>query len=103
MLQYFHKVTKEDVDNSNVDTALLFLKLKVTSKAEQKVLTDLELTFKGMSDANSLTIASYELQLMKGNTGMIYEDIYLYCNYFVPSVSINTKIPSLEKNILKNC
>ena len=55
------KVTKEDVDNSRPDTSLLCLKFKVTFKGHQE-LTDLELTFNGMRDEDSLVIFSYDLQ-----------------------------------------
>ena len=73
----FNKVAKEDVDNSSPDATLLSLKFEVTLKAEQKELKDLQLTFNGMRDENTLTITSYQLQSMQSNSGMIHKSIHL--------------------------
>ena len=77
MINIFNKVTKEDVDKSQPDNALLHFYFEVTLKVEQKELTDLELTFKGMRDENRLIITSYQLQSVEGNAGMIYKNTYL--------------------------
>ena len=84
---YFLKVTKKDVDGSRLDTSLLFLKFKATLKAEQNEPIDLEIIFKGMSNAKSLTVTSDELQASQDSKSIIYKDIYLYYTYFPPSVS----------------
>ena len=78
MINIVDKVTKEDVDNSRPDTALLYLKFEVTRKAEQQKLSNLKLTFKGMRDDESLTITSDELQLMQSHNGMIHKNICYY-------------------------
>lgn len=78
MINIVDKVTKEDVDNSRPDTALLYLKFEVTRKAEQQKLSNLKLTFKGMRDDESLTITSDELQSMQSHNGMKHKDICYY-------------------------
>ena len=72
----FDKVSKETVDNSRLDTALLCLTFEATLKADQK-LSDLELTFKGMREEKNVfvKITSFQLQSMLNNTGMIYNNI----------------------------
>ena len=62
------KITKKAVDKSQPDTALLSLKFKASLKPSEN-LADLELTFKGMRDGESLVIASNELQAIQGKTG----------------------------------
>ena len=47
--------------------ALPYLKFKVSLK-DKKELTDLELTFKGISQQMSLVIASYDLQQVQETT-----------------------------------
>ena len=78
MINIFDKVTKEAVDSSRLDTALLYLKFEATHKAEQEKLSNLKLTFKGMRDDESLTITSNELQSMQSHQGKIHNDIYLH-------------------------
>ena len=78
MINIVDKVTKEDVDNSHPDTALLYLKFEATHKTEQEKLSNLKLTFKGMRDEESVTITSDELQLMQTHNGMIHKDICYY-------------------------
>ena len=76
MINIFYKVTKEAVDKSHPDTALLYLKFKATLKAEQ-MLSDLELTFKGMKDEESLIITTDDLKSIQSHNSMIHNDIYL--------------------------
>ena len=92
---YFLKVTKKDVDESRLDTSLPFLKFKATLKAEQKEPIDLDIIFKGMNNANSLTVTSDELQAIEDIKSINYKDIYLYYTYFPPPVS--KSIDLLEK------
>ena len=47
------------------DTALPYLKFQAFLKDDKEV-TDLKLSFKGMREEASLMIASYDLQQMKG-------------------------------------
>ena len=78
-INIFDKVTKEAVDNSRPDTALLCLTFEATLKTNQEV-SDIELTFKGMSEEESviINITSFQLQSMQNNTGMTNKDICLY-------------------------
>ena len=62
---YCIKVSKKVVDKCQPDTALPCLKFIAFLKDDKKV-TDLELTFKGMRKETSLVIASYDLQQIKG-------------------------------------
>ena len=56
------KVSRKLIDQCQPDTAVLpYLKFKV-SLIDKKELTDLELTFNGISEKMSLVIACYELQ-----------------------------------------
>ena len=75
------KVTKKAVDKSQPDTALLYLKFKASLKPNQD-LADLELTFKGMRDGESLVIASNELQAIKGKTGRKIRICYINIELF---------------------
>ena len=75
MINIFDKVTKEDVDKSRPDTALLYLKFEATHKAEQKKLSNLRITFKGTRDEESVIITSGELQSIQSHNGMIHKDI----------------------------
>ena len=77
MINIFAKVTKEAVDNSRPNTALLFLKFRAILKAEQK-LSDLKLTFKGMRDEDTLIITSDDLQSMQIRDGTMHKNIYFY-------------------------
>ena len=62
------KVSRKLIDRCQPDTAVLpYLKFKVSLKDEKK-LTDLELTFNGISEQMSLVIACYELQQIKETT-----------------------------------
>ena len=62
------KVSRKLIDQCQPDTAVLpYLKFRVTLKDERK-LTDLELTFNGMSEQMSLVIACYELQQIQETT-----------------------------------
>ena len=61
------KVCREVIDRCQPDTALPYLKFKVSLK-DNKKLTDLELTFKGISKQMTLVIGCYELQQMQGTT-----------------------------------
>ena len=65
-----YKVTKEDVYNSCPDTALCYLKFQATLKSKQENISDLELTFNGMRDEKTVTIPSYDLQLIKSHNGI---------------------------------
>ena len=78
MIIIFYKVTKEAVDNSRPDSALLYFKFEATHKAEQEKLSNLKLTFKGMRDEESVIITSGELQSIQIHNGMIHNDIYLH-------------------------
>ena len=61
------KVCRKVVDKCQPDMALPYLKFKVSLK-DKKELTDLELTFKGISQQMSLVIASYDLQQVQETT-----------------------------------
>ena len=61
------KVSRKVIDQCQPDNALPYLKFKVTLIAKKK-LTDLELTFKGISQQMSLVIASYDLQQQQETT-----------------------------------
>ena len=83
MINIFNKVTKEDVDKSRPDTALLYLYYEVTLKANQEKFTNLELTFKGMRDEESIIIiTSDDLQSMASQIGMIHKNIYLFIFFY---------------------
>ena len=60
-------MTKEAVDQSQHDNALLFLKYEARLKENQE-LTNLELIFKGMECEQTLTITTDELQDTSANT-----------------------------------
>ena len=70
------KITKKAVDKSQPDTALLYLKFKASLKPGED-LADLELTFKGMRDGESLVIACNELQAIQGKTGRNIKICYI--------------------------
>ena len=70
------KVTKKAVDKSQPDTALLYLKFKASLKPSEN-LADLELTFNGMRDGESLVITSNELEAIQGKTGMNIRICYI--------------------------
>ena len=61
------KVCREVIDQCQPDMALPYLKFKVSLK-DKKELTDLELTFKGISQQMTLVIGSYELQQIHETT-----------------------------------
>ena len=62
------KVSRKVIDQCQPDTPVLpYLKFKVSLKDKRK-LTDLELTFNGISQQMSLVIASYDLQQMQETT-----------------------------------
>ena len=61
------KVCRKVVDQCQPDTALPYIKFKVSLKEEKK-LTDLELTFKGISEEMTLVIGSYDLQQVQETT-----------------------------------
>ena len=62
------KVCRKLIDQCQPDTAVLpYLKFKVFLK-DKKEFTDLELTFKGISQQMSLVIPSYDLQQVQETT-----------------------------------
>ena len=62
------KISRKLIDQCQPDTAVLpYLKFRVTLKDEKK-LTDLELTFNGISEQMSLVIVCYELQQIQETT-----------------------------------
>ena len=62
------KVSRKLIDQCQPDTAVLpYLRFKVSLKDERK-LTDLELTFNGISEQMSLVIACYQLQQIQETT-----------------------------------
>ena len=78
MIYIFDKVTKEDVDKSHPDTALLYLKFEATHKADLEKISNLKLTFEGTRDEDSVIITSDDLQSMPSHQGKIHNDRYLY-------------------------
>ena len=79
----FYKVTKEAVDTSRPDTALLCLTFEATLKTDKK-LSDLELIFKGIREEESviINITSHQLESMQSNAGMLYKRYLLLLNLF---------------------
>ena len=62
------KVSRKLIYQCQPDTAVLpYLRFKVSLKDERK-LTDLELTFNGISEQMSLVIACYQLQQIQETT-----------------------------------
>ena len=61
------KVCRKVVDKCQPDTALPYIKFKVSLKDEKK-LTDLDLTFKGIRQKTTLVIGCYDLQQVQETT-----------------------------------
>ena len=55
------KVCRKVVDQCQPDAALPYIKFQVSLKDEKK-LTDLDLTFKGIREKTTLVIGCYQLQ-----------------------------------------